>query len=168
MSHPRYDYGQAVRVTRPIRNDGTFMGKRPGELLVRRGSVGFVRHYGVFLQNEIVYEVHFIEQGMTVGIREAELQEGNAPWVASEFWLRDSVICQTALGVEGRVVVPCAGKGRVVAVLADDPENILYHVLFDHRVFLVPERVLALDDLTCEKEAVASCSACYCPDTLPV
>jgi nitrogen fixation protein NifZ len=33
---PRFDYGDAVRVIRNVRNDGTFPGQKTGNLLVRR------------------------------------------------------------------------------------------------------------------------------------
>ncbi len=40
---PRFDYGDTVRLIRNVRNDGTFPGKEVGDLLIRRGAVGFVR-----------------------------------------------------------------------------------------------------------------------------
>ncbi len=44
----KYAFGEEVRVTRAIRNDGTLFGYRRGDLLVRRGSTGFVREWGTF------------------------------------------------------------------------------------------------------------------------
>jgi len=43
---PKYDYGAEVRVIRNLRNDGTYPGLATGTLLVRRGSIGFVRDVG--------------------------------------------------------------------------------------------------------------------------
>lgn len=43
---PTFECGDAVRVVRALRNDGTFAGRARGELLVRRGSVGYVREWG--------------------------------------------------------------------------------------------------------------------------
>ena len=54
MSETHFDYGQAVRVIRNIRDDGTYPGAQRGTLLVRRGSVGFVRNRGTFLQDQVM------------------------------------------------------------------------------------------------------------------
>jgi hypothetical protein len=70
---PRWDYGDAVRVTRNVRNDGTFPGVPTGDLLVRRGRIGHVRDVGTFLQDQIIYSVHFLDEGRLVGCREEEL-----------------------------------------------------------------------------------------------
>ena len=77
---PKFEYGSAVRVTRNVRNDGTFPGFPTGALLVRRGSVGFVRDVGTFLQDQIVYTVHFLEDDRIVGCREEELLSWDEPW----------------------------------------------------------------------------------------
>lgn len=45
---PKFTFSEEVRVVRAIRNDGTVAGFAPGALLVRRGSTGFVRDWGVF------------------------------------------------------------------------------------------------------------------------
>ena len=38
MSLPLYEYGQAVRLIRNVRNDGTYPGSDTGALLMRRGG----------------------------------------------------------------------------------------------------------------------------------
>ena len=38
----RFEFGESVRVTRNVRNDGTYPGMDVGTLLIRRGSVGNV------------------------------------------------------------------------------------------------------------------------------
>ena len=43
---PRFAYGAPVRVVRDLRNDGTFAGVDTGAVLVRSGSVGYVRESG--------------------------------------------------------------------------------------------------------------------------
>ena len=48
---PRFEYGDEVRVTRNVRNDGTYPGLETGQLLIRRGSTGHVRDVGTFLQD---------------------------------------------------------------------------------------------------------------------
>ena len=67
---PRFDYGDEVRVRRNVRNDGTFPGAEVGRLLVRRGSTGFVRDLGTFLQDQVIYSVHFLAEDRLVGCRE--------------------------------------------------------------------------------------------------
>lgn len=43
---PTFTFSEAVRVVRAIRNDGTYAGLPSGALLVRRGSIGYVRDWG--------------------------------------------------------------------------------------------------------------------------
>ena len=57
---PRFASDDEVRVIRNIRNDGTYPGQPTGALLVRRGCVGYVRHVGVFLQDQLIYTVPFV------------------------------------------------------------------------------------------------------------
>lgn len=71
---PKFEYGEAVRVIRNIRNDGTFPGHETGTLLVPRGSVGYVRDVGTFLQDQLVYSVHLLDAERVVGCREEDLQ----------------------------------------------------------------------------------------------
>ena len=66
----RFDYGNSVRITRKVRNDGTCPGMDIGNLLARRGSVGFVMNVGAFLQDQIFYTVNFLDQDRIVGCRE--------------------------------------------------------------------------------------------------
>jgi nitrogen fixation protein NifZ len=140
---PRFACDDAVRVIRNLRNDGTYPGQPTGALLVRRGSVGFVRHIGVFLQDQIIYSVHFLEAGnRIVGCRENELISADALWIPNRFERGDRVIARRGLAVNGTVVAPVGMVGEVMAVIRD-PAPIHYHVLFGERVFLAPETVLA-------------------------
>lgn len=66
--------GQRVRLTKTIRNDGTYPHARVGDTLIEAGSEGYVRKIGDFLQTIRVYEVNFIEEGLIFGCREAELE----------------------------------------------------------------------------------------------
>jgi nitrogen fixation protein NifZ len=145
MLLPRFDYGEAVRVIRNIRNDGTFPGAARGDLLVRRGSVGHVRERGTFLQDQIVYSVHFLFDECTrvVGCRETELIAATDPWVSSRFESRDRVATGMHLSVNGTVVVPVGTLGEVLKVLRDAADGVHYHVIFpDGQVLQVPEGVL--------------------------
>lgn len=140
---PRYDYGDEVRVLRNVRNDGTVPGIDVGRLLVRRGSTGFVRDLGTFLQDQIIYAVHFLPEGRLVGCREEELQPASAPWSPSRFESRERVVARLRLGSGGRVLVERGEVGEVLRVLRDAPGGVSYHVLFDGRSTLqVPESAL--------------------------
>jgi nitrogen fixation protein NifZ len=71
---PVFHLGQKVRITKPIRNDGSNPFHGPNDILVPVGSEGYVKHIGDWLQVIRIYEVHFIEQGDKYGCREAELE----------------------------------------------------------------------------------------------
>ena len=128
---PRWDYGAAVRVTRNLRNDGTFPGRPTGELLVRRGSVGHVRNIGTFLQDQIIYAVHFLEHDRVVGCREEELIDADDAWVASRFEVRQKVRAGRALALRGEVVVTPGSRGEILALEQEAGAPIFYHVHFD-------------------------------------
>ncbi len=145
---PSFDYGDEVRVLRNVRNDGTYPGADTGTLLVRRGSTGYVRDVGTFLQDQIIYTVHFLDSDRVVGCREEELQPADAPWTPSRFEFRDQVRARLALGASGRVLVESGEVGEVLRVLrgAPPPEgtgDVSYHVHFSGRNTLqVPESAL--------------------------
>ncbi len=52
---PTFIFSEAVRVVRAIRNDGTYAGLPSGALLVRRGSIGYVRDWGI-LAGPVIYQ----------------------------------------------------------------------------------------------------------------
>ena len=140
---PRFDYGDEVRVIRNVRNDGTFPGLDPGNLLVRRGSVGVVMNIGTFLQDQIIYTVNFVAQDRIVGCREEELIAQDEPWNPSRFETRERVLARLSLAVNGEVLVPAGSEGEVLKVLRDEAEGVQYHVHFPGRTLQVPEAVLA-------------------------
>ncbi len=137
----RFDYGDAVRVIRNVRNDGTFPGEKTGNLLVRRGSIGYVRDVGTFLQDQIIYTVHFLEPDRVVGCREEELIGSDEPWVETRFESRERVRSALSLRFNGAVVVAPGEVGEVLKVLRSEAGN-SYHVLFADKVLVVPERGL--------------------------
>ena len=139
---PNYDYGDAVRLTRNVRNDGTYPGLEIGDFLVKRGSVGYVQDVGTYLQDQIIYKVHFVEADKLVGCREEELIGGDEPWNPSLFEFRDKVICNKSLAVNKEVVVETGVKGEVLKVLRDLPGGVQYHVRFPGRTLQVPESIL--------------------------
>lgn len=71
---PRFMPGAKVRSTKYVKNDGTYAGKEIGEILVRKGSVGYVRDIGMYLQIYYIYAVEFVELGTVVGMRGRELE----------------------------------------------------------------------------------------------
>lgn len=140
---PRYDYGDAVRVTRNVRNDGTYPGVSTGTLLVRRGSIGHVMNVGTFLQDQLIYTVHFLDQDRIVGCREEELIGADEPWTPSRFETREKVRARLTLAVHGEVLVETGAEGEVMRVVRDGEGGVRYHVHFPGHVLLVPESALA-------------------------
>lgn len=71
---PVFRVGQRVRLTKTIRNDGTYPMAKNGDILLEPGAEGYVRKIGDFLQVIRIYEVNFFEEGLIFGCREAELE----------------------------------------------------------------------------------------------
>lgn len=142
MSIPYFDYGEAVRVIRNIRNDGTYPGEKTGNLLVRRGSIGYVRSRGTFLQDQVIYEVHFIEQGRVVGCREEELIGADEEWIASRFEFREKVTTTKRLSVNGQIIAEPGNVGEIIKVLRYHEDGVAYHVRFPGHTLMVPETAL--------------------------
>lgn len=140
---PKYEYGDEVRLTRNVRNDGTYPGKEIGELLVKRGAVGCVYDVGTYLQDQLIYRIHFLDEGKTVGCREEELIPASAPWVVSLFEYRDKVKAKIELAINGEKIAEEGQQGEILKVLRDDPKGVQYHVHFGNgRVFCIPEKIL--------------------------
>ena len=70
---PRFKMGERVACRSVVRNDGTYNGKDIGDVLVRKGDVGYVRSIGTFLQQFYIYAVEFVDSGHQVGMRAKEL-----------------------------------------------------------------------------------------------
>lgn len=71
---PAFDLGEKVRLRKQIKNDGTFPGREIGEILAKKGEIGYVASIGTFLQRSYIYAVHFLDKGIIVGCREKELE----------------------------------------------------------------------------------------------
>jgi nitrogen fixation protein NifZ len=71
---PVFNYGDKVRSKKLVKNDGTFPNKEIGELLVKKGDVGYVVSIGTFLQQFYIYGVDFYERGYIVGMKAKELE----------------------------------------------------------------------------------------------
>lgn len=139
---PKYQFGDEVRVIRNVRNDGTFPGTKVGELLIRRGSVGYVRDVGTFLQDQIIYTVHFMDGDLIVGCREQELQLASDPWMPSLYEFREKVTPKLQLAVGGEVIAKPGDEGEILKVLRNSPGGVAYHVRFPGRTLQVPETSL--------------------------
>jgi nitrogen fixation protein NifZ len=72
-SEPVFGYGSKVRSRKNVRNDGTFPGKEIGEVLVKKGDVGYVASIGTFLQQFYIYGIDFPQHGYKVGMKKKEL-----------------------------------------------------------------------------------------------
>ena len=70
---PRFHFGERVVSRSVVRNDGTFNGKDIGDVLVKKGDIGYVVSIGTFLQQFYIYAVEFTEHGYRVGMRAKEL-----------------------------------------------------------------------------------------------
>lgn len=133
-----------MRVVRTVRNDGTFPGVDIGTVLVRRGAVGFVRDVGTFLQDQLIYSVHFVDDNVMVGCREEELLAEDEPWTWNVFEFRDKVCPRIPLGIQGEVIADTDTVGEIEKILRDEPEagKVTYHVRFSGRTLMVPEGAL--------------------------
>ena len=76
---PAFDYGEKVVSRKNVRNDGTFAGAEIGDILVRKGEVGYVKSIGSFLQQFYIYGVDFVDRGTVVGMKGRELSSLDFP-----------------------------------------------------------------------------------------
>lgn len=145
MMGARWDYGEPVRLTRNVRNDGTYPGLEAGAPLVRRGSIGYVVDVGTFLQDQLIYSINFLDEGKIVGCREEELIGADEAWTPSRFEFREKVRAAKGLSVNGEVLVAIGAVGQVIKVIRDAPDCVAYHIHFDSllgRVLQIPEDAL--------------------------
>lgn len=137
---PKFEYADEVRLIRNVRNDGTYPGYKTGALLVRRGEIGCVYDVGTYLQDQLIYRVHFLGAGHTIGCREEELIAASEFWMPNAFEFREAVECIHNLAIKGEVVVAAGTVGSIEKVIRDHPLGIYYHVYFKiGKTLLVPE-----------------------------
>ena len=139
---PSFEYGDAVRVIRNLRNDGTYPGEDTGKLLIRRGSVGYVRDVGTYLQDELIYSVDFFEAGRMVGCREQEIQLESEKWVENRFEFREKVTPTIPLSVQGEIIAKPGDEGEIEKVMREHEGGPTYHVRFSGRILQVAETSL--------------------------
>jgi nitrogen fixation protein NifZ len=75
---PEFGYGEKVRSRKNVRNDGTFPGRDIGDILVRKGDIGYVASIGTFVQQFYIYGIEFIVHGYRVGMKGRELESMDA------------------------------------------------------------------------------------------
>lgn len=75
---PVFNLGEKVKANRTVRNDGTYAGKEIGDVLAKKGEVGYVVSIGTFLQQFYVYGVEFLQTGRRVGMKRKELESVDA------------------------------------------------------------------------------------------
>ncbi|WOH64094.1 nitrogen fixation protein NifZ [Bradyrhizobium sp. BWA-3-5] len=75
---PFFNLGEKVQAKRTIRNDGTYAGKEIGDILAKKGEVGYVVSIGTFLQQFYIYGVEYLESGNRVGMKRKELDLADA------------------------------------------------------------------------------------------
>jgi nitrogen fixation protein NifZ len=88
---PRFRPGEKVRATKYVKNDGTYPHRDVGDVLVRKGDVGFVRDIGIFLQQFYIYAVEFVDRNVVVGMRGKELVSLDQVAAVAEAALGDTV-----------------------------------------------------------------------------
>lgn len=75
---PVFNLGEKVKANRTVRNDGTYAGKEIGDVLAKKGELGYVVAIGTFLQQFYVYGVEFLQTGNRVGMKWKELDSVDA------------------------------------------------------------------------------------------
>ncbi len=71
---PVFNIGECVKLLKDIKNDGTYAFSKVGDVIIKAGATGYVRHVGDFLQTIRIYEVDFLNEGLVIGCREFELE----------------------------------------------------------------------------------------------
>jgi nitrogen fixation protein NifZ len=140
---PEYEYGSHVRLIRTVRNDGTYPGLEVGQVLIPRGSDGFVHDVGTYLQDQLIYRVNFVTAGRTVGCRGEELIAADREWLSNAFEFRDRVVANRDISVGSELIARCGDEGEVVKVVRESDTSFHYHIRFHQRTFTMPESVLS-------------------------
>ena len=142
---PKFEYGDEVRVIKNIRNDGTYQSNIKGKILVRRGRTGYIRHAGYYQQDQIVYQVHFLDSNEIIGCRETELIRASEHWIPNDFEYGDKAILTVALTLAGERIANKGDTATVLAVTRDD-DGIGYRVQIGEHDIDVPARALTIPE----------------------
>ncbi|THB64968.1 MAG: nitrogen fixation protein NifZ [Gammaproteobacteria bacterium] len=144
-----WECGDAVRLIRNVRNDGTYPGKYRGDLLIKRGRIGHIVDIGTFLQDQIIYSVHFLEEGRIIGCRPEELIDIDEEWIESQFEFREWVKPACDIPLSDGANIPEGDKGQVIKVMRIPPDKVAYHIHFESqpgRLLQIPEGLLVSNE----------------------
>lgn len=94
---PVFKPGEKVISLKHIKNDGTIPLREIGEVVVRKGDVGYVRDIGTFLQQFYIYAVEWVERGTIVGMRGKELESLDRPGVTGRKLRGEAAAMEEAL-----------------------------------------------------------------------
>lgn len=145
MLNPKFGYGEEVRLITNIRNDGSFQNGLKGECLMRRGETGFVRHAGLFLQDQVVYQIHFLASNQIIGCKETELMRADQPWVMNAFEYGDKVFLTQPLAMQQKMIAERGDRAFIIGVQREDNEQentMMYRIQVNEFDVLVPESAL--------------------------
>ncbi|MCQ1058577.1 nitrogen fixation protein NifZ [Photobacterium sp. ZSDE20] len=114
MNDIRFSIGDEVRVVRDIRSDGSNVGYSKGDLLVREGEIGIVRHVGYWLQDQVIFRVYFLNANMTIGVRDKEVISAQLAWCPTKYYRGQTVQLTLDLRAQGEMI---ARRGDDVQVI---------------------------------------------------
>jgi nitrogen fixation protein NifZ len=96
---PYFSFGEKVKAKRVIRNDGTYAGKDVGDILAKKGEIGYIVSIGTFLQQFYIYGVEFPESGNRVGMKKKELEPAIPRSEADDLPLPGPTLSERAGGI---------------------------------------------------------------------
>lgn len=126
----QFNEDDAVRLLFDIKNDGTFYGRKRGEMIQAAGAIGHIT-YRNNLADPTVYEVHFLETNTMVGCREKELIFANDKWQPASFQRGEKVTAGIDLTHQNSVIVSKGTSGCVTVVRHQKGIGYLYEVKFN-------------------------------------
>ena len=96
---PYFAFGEKVKAKRVIRNDGTYAGKDVGDILAKKGEIGYIVIIGTFLQQFYIYGVEFPESGNRVGMKKKELEPAVPRDLIDDLPLPEPTLSEKAGGI---------------------------------------------------------------------
>jgi nitrogen fixation protein NifZ len=96
---PYFSFGEKVKAKRVIRNDGTYAGKEVGDILAKKGEIGYIVSIGTFLQQFYIYGVEFPDSGNRVGMKKKELEPAIPREQVEDVPLPEATLSEKAGGI---------------------------------------------------------------------
>ena len=122
--------GDRVRLVFDIKNDGTLFGKRRGLVLQKAGNTGYISRKSI-LNDDTIYEVHFLESNKIIGCKEKELIPADLDWTPPEFKKGDQVKANVNLVYQGKQLSAKGSTGRITAIRFLPNLGYIYETLFE-------------------------------------